>query len=469
MTSHTRNWSIAVLLTAALGGALLLWWQRSAAPAVGFRTAMVERGSIEASVSAAGELKPVVQVQVGSQVSGQISELGADFNSEVKAGQLIARIDPATFEYRLRQAEADLDAARAGLLSAQASALSAQAQATRAEVELRNAQADLSRKQELLNRQFISPAEVDNARLAVQGQEQGLASARALGGVARAQVAMAQANIKQREAQRAQAQVDLERTQIRSPVDGVVISRSVQLGQTVAASLQAPELFVIAQNLREMQVEVAIDEADVGRVQAGQGASFTVDAFPAERFHGAVEQVRKAAVSTSNVVTYTVVVSFDNASGRLLPGMTANVRIITDTREDVFKVPNAALRVRMPEGVAVMVAGATDAAPGASRGAAGTGLLNGANGGTPAGVRGPGGRGGAGGGARPTASGQIYLLDARAQPVAVPVRLGLTDGLMTEVRVPEHLSGELRQGREVVVGVTGAAAASRASGPRMMF
>jgi HlyD family secretion protein len=259
-------------------------------------------------------------VQVGTQVSGQIKELFADFNTPVKQGQLVARIDPETLQYRVRQSEADAEAARSAL--------------GRARVSMLNAQRDLARSKELVEKNFVSSADLDSKQAAYD--------------LAAADVKNAQAMLAQREASLASAKVDLARTEIRAPVDGVVIKRSVDVGQTVAASLQAPELFIIAKDLSDMQVETSIDEADVGRMRNGQRASFTVDAFPGRTFNGEVKQIRKSALSSQNVVTYTVLISAANPDGSLMPGMTANVRIVTDTRDSVLKVQNAALRFRPP-------------------------------------------------------------------------------------------------------------------------
>jgi len=308
------------LIAVAAAAAAIYWYLRGEAAAPAYRFAKVERGPLTASVSATGTLNPVVSVSVGTQVSGQIKELFADFNAPVKKGQLIARIDPETFEYRVRQAQADADAARSAVY--------------RAQVNVANAQRELARTKELVQRNFVSPAELDSRQAAYD--------------LAEAELKTAQATLAQREAQLASAKVDLARTQIRAPVDGVVIKRSVAVGQTVAASLQAPELFVIAKDLRDMQVETSVDEADVGRIQVGQRATFTVDAFPGRSFSGEVQQIRKAAQTVQNVVTYTVLVTANNESGQLMPGMTANVRIVTDTRDSVLKVPNAALRYRPP-------------------------------------------------------------------------------------------------------------------------
>jgi HlyD family secretion protein len=345
---QTSRWAGAALLLALVGGGAGWWFFiRDAEPGLTFRTAKIERGPLQAAVSATGTVTPVRQVQVSSQVSGQIKELFVDFNSEVRQGQLIARLDPETFEYRVRQSSADVEAARASVLTAQANVQSALAQVTRAQGDLAEAQRDEKRKLDLVAQNFISSAELDTAKARTASLGESLKVTMAQVDVARAQAQNALAIVKQRDAQLQQARVDLERTQIRSPVDGIVIKRSVEVGQTVAASLQAPELFVIARNLSDMQVEAAIDEADISRVRDGQKVGFTIDAFPGRNFEGSVRQVRKAAVSAQNVVSYTVVVGFANPGSLMLPGMTANVRIITDTRDNVLKLPNAALRVRI--------------------------------------------------------------------------------------------------------------------------
>jgi HlyD family secretion protein len=319
-------------------------------------------------------VNPVTQVSVGTQVSGQIRDLLVDFNSEVKAGQLIAQIDPETFEYRVRSAQADVEAAQAAVATAQASAAAGRAQVARAQVDLNEAQRDFERKQSLVQMQFIAQSEADRARALVNTTTEALKATQAQVGVTEAQIKTAQANVAQRQAALAQARVDLARTRITSPVDGIVIKRAIEKGQTVAASLQSPELFVIAQNLSDMQVDASVDESDVGRIRAGQRATFTVDAFPGQTFEGEVRQVRKAAQTIANVVTYVAVVGFSNTAGRLLPGMTANVRIVTDQRENVLKLPNAALRVR--------IAGVEPAAAGASApAAAGSGSSTGDAGG----------------------------------------------------------------------------------------
>lgn len=344
-----RSWISGLLVVGALAGGGWWWWQQQAAGvAPQLRTAKVERGTLTATVAASGTLAATVQVQVSSQVSGQIREVLTDFNAEVRKGQVLARIDPETFEYRVRQAEADLEAARAQVGVQQATLAARRSDLARARINYEEAIRDYDRKQDLVARNFISPAERDKARSVARALEQDVASAAAQIDLGEAQVRNARSTVQQREAQVASARVDLGRTVIRAPVDGVVIKRSIEPGQTVAVSLAAPELFLIAQNLRDMQVEVSIDEAEVARLRVGQRTTFTVDAFPGRNFEGAVMQVRKASKNEQNVITYTAVVSADNEQQQLLPGMTANVRIVTDVRNDALKVPNAALRFRPP-------------------------------------------------------------------------------------------------------------------------
>jgi HlyD family secretion protein len=363
----TRSRLAWILLVVTLGGGAG-WYaqQQGDADAPKFRTARIERGTLTATVAASGTLAATVQVQVSSQVSGQIREVLADFNAEVRKGQVIARMDPETFEYRVRQAEADVEAARAQVGVQMATVAARRTDRLRAGINLEEARRDLDRKVDLVARNFISPVERDKAVALFRTLEQEVASAAAQVELAEAQVRNARSIVQQREAQLASSRVDLGRTIIRAPVDGVVIKRSIEPGQTVAVSLAAPELFLIAQNLTDMQVEVSIDEAEVSRIRVGQRASFTVDAFPGRTFEGTVRQVRKASKNEQNVITYTAVVSAENDSLSLLPGMTANVRVVTDVRDGVLMVPNAALRFRPP--------GWTDApkatqAPGAARAA----------------------------------------------------------------------------------------------------
>ncbi len=361
----------AILVAAALAAAGYALWrayaQRDAAPA--YRLAKVERGSITATVSASGTLNAVTTVQVGSSISGQIREILVDFNSPVKEGQLLARIEPETYALRVRQAEADLDAARTSLLQRQSDAATQRSQIVRAQITHEDAKRDLERKESLLAKGFISAAERDKAVFVERGAAEAVRTAESQLRAAEALIANARAVVKQREAALASARNDLSKTEITAPVDGVVISRQVEPGQTVAASLNTPTLFTIAQDLREMQVDVAIDESDIGRIRVDQRAAYTVDAYPGRTFEGTVRQIRKAAQTVQNVVTYIVVVGTRNPSLQLVPGMTANVRIVTDQRDGVLKVPNAALRWR-PAGVA---SAPLDAPPGPGAGNGGPG------------------------------------------------------------------------------------------------
>jgi HlyD family secretion protein len=459
---------IAVLVAVAVAAGGAAWWsQRAAADAVQYRTAKLERGTLQATVASSGAVNPVALVTVGSQVSGQIRDLLVDFNSEVKAGQLLAQIDPETFEYRVRSAQADVDAVRAAVATAQANVLSAMTQVSRAQVDLTEAQRDLDRKQSLVAKQFIAQSEADKARALVNTSQEALKAVQAQVGVAQAGVKSAQASVAQREAAMAQARIDLARTRITSPVNGIVIKRTIERGQTVAASLQAPELFIIAQNLRDMQVEAAIDESDVGRLRTGQKASFTVDAFPGQTFEGEIRQVRKAASNVANVVTYVAVVGFANVDSKLLPGMTANVRVVTEERAEVLKVPNSALRVRIAgvepaERANLPTATASDA-PGAGAGLA-------AAKGPTAQARTPRPAGEAG---RASNRGRVYVTAADGKPKALNVRLGVSDGSMTELLLGPNAPAELKEGTEVIVGTKSAVASGPpkpgGAGPRPPF
>jgi HlyD family secretion protein len=338
---------LAVAGVIGLAAVIWIWYDgRSAADAARYRLARVERGPLQAVVVASGTLNAVTTVQVGSQISGQVKEIFADFNSAVKKDQVIAQIDPATFELRVAQARADLDAARSAVAVARSALAAQQAELGRVRVNLAEAQRDFERKTSLLEKNFISPAELDKARTVFEATREQLRAVQAQIKVNESQVESALAAVKQREALARQAEVDLERTIIRAPVDGTVILRNVDAGQTVAASLQAPVLFTIARDLRDMQVEAAIDEADVGRLRTGQAATFTVDAFPGRSFSGEIRQIRKSPQNVQNVISYTVVISASNPDLSLLPGMTANVRIVVERRDNVLKVANAALRFR---------------------------------------------------------------------------------------------------------------------------
>jgi HlyD family secretion protein len=343
---------LAVLALAAVGAGGWYWYQgKTAGGEVRYRTAKVERGPITAVVVASGTLNAVTTVQVGSQISGQVKDIYADFNTAVKKDQVIARIDPSTFELRVNQARADVDAADSAVMVARSGQVAQQAEIGRVKVTLADAQRDFERKKMLVDKNFISGAELDKARSVLDSTREQLKAVEAQLKVSEAQINSALAAVKQRQSLLRQAQVDLERTIIRAPVDGTVILRNVDAGQTVAASLQAPVLFTIAQDLRDMQVEAAIDEADVGRLRVGMPASFAVDAFPRRNFSGEIRQIRKSPQNVQNVVSYTVVISAGNPDLALLPGMTANVRISVESRASALKLPNAALRFR-PAGAA---------------------------------------------------------------------------------------------------------------------
>ena len=516
----------AALLIAA--AALYAWWEARNSRTE-YRFAEVERGRITAAVSATGTVNPVTAVQIGSQVSGQIKELRVDFNSVVTKNQVIALIDSDSFRLRVNQAMADLEAARATVLTQRANVGALQAELSRARVNLGDAERELRRNQGLFEKNFVSEAALDKARAAFEAAREQVNTAQAQLEAGKAHVSNVEALVKQRQAQLAQSKVDLDRTTIRSPVDGIVVKKSVEPGQTVAASLQAPELFVIAEDLRRMQVETSIDEAEIGRVREGQAATFTVDSFPGRTFRGVVGQVRKAALVVQNVVTYTAVIDASNPNLELFPGMTANVRIVTDTRENALKIPNAALRFRPPGAAEARAAAGT--APGKETGAA-----EGASkkGGQPAGqatrerltrelnltaeqqakvgaildqvrdkVRAldtadksarrkqaarlraesraqiaealtPEQRKryeemapGRAGRGRTTSPGRVWVQDASGQPHSIEVRTGLSDGTHSEA-----VGGELREGMLLIVGVQaegGARAPQGKGGPRFGF
>jgi HlyD family secretion protein len=326
-----------LVLLAVIGGS---WaWQRhgSAGADDGYRTAVVERGDIRVAISATGTLGAISTVDVGSQISGQVTSVLVDFNDHVSKGQVLARIDPSTYQAQIAQGAAAVGSARANLASAQAT--------------LRNAEADYARKSGLARQQLVARSDADLARAA---RDQ-----------ARAQVNAAHAQITQQQASTETAQLNLQRTVIRSPVDGVVLTRTIDPGQTVAASLQAPVLFQIAEDLSKMEIVLAIDEADIGQVKPRQKVSFSVDAFPDKQFRGIVEQVRLSATNTNNVITYPVVVAVDNTERTLLPGMTANAEIEVSRKAGVLRVPNAALRYK-PDDDAPDAPAATTPAAGSS-------------------------------------------------------------------------------------------------------
>ena len=528
--SKRFRYGIGLLLILGAAGAGAYAWWNGRPVTIDFRLAKVERGTIVAAVSATGTVNPVTAVQVGSQVSGQIQELLVDFNSEVKKGDIIARINPDAFQLKVSQAMADVEAANATVLTQRANVTALQAEVSRAKVGLADAERELKRNKGLFEKSFVSAAALDKAQATFDGAREQLNTTQAQLVAGQAQVRNVEALVRQREAQLAQTRVDLDKTTIRAPVDGVVVKKSVEPGQTVAASLQAPELFIIAQDLRKMQVETSVDEAEVGRIRVGQEASFTVDSFPGRMFRGKVSQMRKAALVVQNVVTYTAIIETANPDLRLFPGMTANVRIVVDTREDVLRIPNSALRYRPAGAAAPAPAGATDAAgaPAAEDGKAakaegkgrGEALrerlvkelsltaeqqarleaimketrekmraldgedrderrkqaerLRGEQRARIADMLTPEQRKryeemapGRAGGARQVTSGRVWVPAAEGAPKPVAVRLGLTDGTYTEL-----VSGELPEGSQVIVGTadTGKGKSSPLKGgPRFAF
>ena len=356
-----RKVLVTILLLLAAGAAFgYFYLSRNPQGALQYRTAKVERGTLSAFVTANGTINPVITVLVGSQVSGTIQKLYADYNSRVKMGQLIAQIDPAIFQAQVSQAKAKVENAKAAFLNAQADIASARsniesnrANVIKAKVAVDDTKRNLNRSLELFARNLISASDRDSAQTAYDSAKAQLEAAQALEKASEAQLESAQAKlesaraqIKQTEAELELAQVNLDHTRITAPVTGIVISRNVDVGQTVAASLQAPTLFTIAQDLTEMQVDTNVSEADIGRVAIGQEATFTVDAFPNLTFQGKVTDIRNAPVTVQNVVTYDVVIQVKNPDLKLRPGMTANASVLVAQRENVLKIPNSALRFR---------------------------------------------------------------------------------------------------------------------------
>ena len=327
----------AAVLLVVIAVALVAWRMvgHAKTPKVNYEFGEVDRGTVEKSISSTGSVAALVTVDVGSQISGQISELHVDFNSEVKKGQLLAVIDPQTYQQRVASAEADLAVANATVGTQQANLRKAQ-------TTLDQAKRDYERQKQLADRQLVAVSTIEDARKMLELAESDVV-------IAEAQIKNAQASLQTRKSNLEQARIDLSRTQIRSPIDGVVIQRSVDLGQTVAASLQAPVLFKIAQDLSRIQIEAKVDEADIGSIREDNVATFAVDAFPDQNFQGRVAQVRLASTTVQNVVTYSVMIQANNPRQMLIPGMTANVRIVTDRRDDVLRVPNDAARFQPPE------------------------------------------------------------------------------------------------------------------------
>ncbi len=323
---------IGLLIVGAVGAGAGAIYVRRGGPEVQVQTSPITRGDIVDTVGATGTLQAVTTVQVGSQVSGNIQMLGADFNSIVKKGQVIAKLDPSLFEAQLQQARANLNQTRANLAKARSDL-------ERTKVQLTDAQQKHARAKELAARGLVPQSELDAAKIAVDTAQAGLASQEATVNQTQAAVTQSQASVNQN-------QVNLDHTIITAPIDGIVTQRSVDVGQTVAASMQAPTLFVIAADLTKMQVNANIDEADVGRIRPGQHVTFHVDAYPTDNFEGTVSQIRLQPVVVSNVTTYGTVIDVPNLQLKLKPGMTANVKVEIAKRSDVLRIPNSALRFR---------------------------------------------------------------------------------------------------------------------------
>jgi len=354
MTSRLKKYLFTLAIPVAALGLASIWLPKvmsGGTNGLSYDTAEVTRGPIRKIVSTSGPVRALVTVQVGSQLSGQIRTVTADYNTEVREGDVLAELDAKTFKSRVAQARADLSAAKAQLANQEAAVI-------KSEAVLRQAERTIERQQKLADRGISAQAALDTA---IRDAE----VARADLTIAKAQVDNAKAVIAQRQAQLEQAQIDLDRTTIRSPINGTVISRTVDVGQTVAASLQAPELFQIAQDLRRIRIEAQVNEADVGVIAEGNPATFTVDAYPDRKFEGRVKQVRLAATELQNVVTYTVIVEASNEDRRLFPGMTANLQIVTAEKNDVLRISNDALRFRPRNASAGNAASASAAQRGA--------------------------------------------------------------------------------------------------------
>ena len=426
--SKALSWIVPLVLLAGGGVGVWKWRASHSAPEVAYKTAAAEKKRILARVTASGTLSATVTVQVGAQVSGRISFLNADFNSNVKKGEVIAKLDPQLYIAAVEQADANFVSAKANVLKAEATE--------------RDAQATLARTKNLSDQGLAAASELQTANTAVA--------------VAQASTAVARAALKQSEASLHQAQVNLSYTTIPSPIDGVVISRSVDVGQTVAASLQAPVLFTIAEDLKKMQVHTSVAEGDVGRLQPEMETWFTVDAFPGQRFKGKISQIRNAATTVQNVVTYDAVIDVDNPDLKLRPGMTATTTIVYAEKHDVLALPNTALRFKPPAEIASAFSAASAPAASLSITAASAEVPSGVA--PAASTRYPRMKRSFGKeGENPERT--IYVL-RNGKPEAVDVKIGLSDGTTTEI-----VSGDLKEGEQVIIEASVGGKPLGSSGP----
>ncbi len=411
--------TIVVIVLIFAGGFLFYQFGNQNGSNQKFRLVKVERGEVDLIVTATGTINPVINVLVGSQVSGTIKNLYADFNSQVKEGQVIAQIDPAIFQAQVDQARANVLSAQANLINAKANLENAKANLVKAEVAVVDAKRTVDRNLPLVERKVIAQATMDTAQTSYDTAVAQRDVAKAQVDSATSQVESSKAQVEQAKSALKLAEINLGYTTIRSPVNGTVISRNVDVGQTVAASLQAPTLFTIAKDLTRMQVDTNVSEADVGRVALEQEATFTVDAYPGRTFRGRVSEIRNAPITIQNVVTYDVVIQVNNKDLKLKPGMTANVSVMIAHREGVLKIPNAALRFQ----------------PDVARKESGKGVPPQKVDGQLKSPRGDQGR-----------PGRVWVLSQDGKPAPVSIVLGITDGTFSEV-----MSGDLREGGEVIV------------------
>lgn len=396
-----------VLLISGIAGFFYL----KRTPEISYKTTRIERGTIVSNVTATGNLSAVTTVQVGTQVSGTIQKLYVDYNSRVKKGQVIAEIDPSLFNASVEQSQGNF--------------LSAEANLQKAKVALADAERTYNRNKKMLADGIISQGDFDAAETAWQS--------------ARSSVMAAEGSVAQTRGALMQSRTNLRYSVIRSPVDGVIISRAIDVGQTVAASFQTPTLFTIAQDLTKMQIEVSVDEADISRIVLGQKVTFTVDSYPEQSFKGKVVQIRSAPIIVQNVVTYIVVVNVDNSDLKLKPGMTANASVEVARRDNVLKLPPAALRFKPKT---------KGEEPKEKRQAAGA----------PAGARDAGGKAG---GRKSGGGQQVYILKEN-KPVAVPVKTGISNNSAIEL-----FESSLKEGDEVIIEQIGGDTRKKASGSPM--